>query len=150
MASLEYLTRFDSTHGRFPGDVRVEGEYLHINDHRIKVLRSAIPEGIDWAALDVDLVQEMHVNRVSAKGESEIAAKTVSGSIVMNGQPFATPDNKPFLLNYDAHGNITAIKGLAPQAAFGGLLGSGEGVEDFVEAGQELPAVYEEGRRSAA
>lgn len=58
MASLEYLTRFDSTHGRFPGDVRVEGEYLHINDHRIKVLRSAIPEGIDWAALDVDLVLE--------------------------------------------------------------------------------------------
>jgi len=58
MASLEYLTRFDSTHGRFPGEVRVEGEYLHINDHRIKVLRSAIPEGIDWAGLGVDLVLE--------------------------------------------------------------------------------------------
>ncbi|MDB6047910.1 MAG: epd [Pseudomonas sp.] len=58
MASLEYLTRFDSTHGRFPGEVRVEGDYLHINDHRIKVLRSAIPEGIDWAGLGVDLVLE--------------------------------------------------------------------------------------------
>ncbi|WP_109512877.1 erythrose-4-phosphate dehydrogenase [Pseudomonas ovata] len=58
MASLEYLTRFDSTHGRFPGHVRVEGDYLHINDHRIRVLRSATPEGIDWAALEVDLVLE--------------------------------------------------------------------------------------------
>ncbi|WP_277423240.1 glyceraldehyde 3-phosphate dehydrogenase NAD-binding domain-containing protein, partial [Pseudomonas viridiflava] len=29
MASLEYLTRSDSTHGRFPGQVRVEGQYLH-------------------------------------------------------------------------------------------------------------------------
>ncbi|EPN26575.1 D-erythrose-4-phosphate dehydrogenase, partial [Pseudomonas syringae pv. actinidiae ICMP 19070] len=58
MASLEYLTRFDSTHGRFPGEVRVEGQYLHINDHRIKVLRSATPEGIDWAELEVDLVLE--------------------------------------------------------------------------------------------
>ncbi|MEB0094465.1 erythrose-4-phosphate dehydrogenase [Pseudomonas sp. CCI1.2] len=58
MASLEYLTRFDSTHGRFPGEVRVEGDRLHINDHRIKVLRSAIPEGIDWAGLGVDLVLE--------------------------------------------------------------------------------------------
>ena len=31
MASLEYLTRFDSTHGRFPGDVGVEGDCLHLN-----------------------------------------------------------------------------------------------------------------------
>ena len=58
MASLEYLTRFDSTHGRFPGEVRVEGQYLHINDHKIKVLRSATPEDVDWAALDIDLVLE--------------------------------------------------------------------------------------------
>src|SRR5688572_19865294 len=29
-ASLEYLTRFDSTHGRFPGEVKVDGDCLHI------------------------------------------------------------------------------------------------------------------------
>ena len=58
MASLEYLTRFDSTHGRFPGEVRIDGEYLKINGERVKVLRSATPEGIDWAALGVDLVLE--------------------------------------------------------------------------------------------
>ena len=58
MASLEYLTRFDSTHGRFPGEIRIEGDCLHINGDCVKVLRSATPEGIDWAALDVDLVLE--------------------------------------------------------------------------------------------
>jgi D-erythrose 4-phosphate dehydrogenase len=58
MASLEYLTRFDSTHGRFPGEVRIEGDCLFINGNSIKVLRSATPEGIDWAALNVDLVLE--------------------------------------------------------------------------------------------
>ncbi|WP_213878487.1 erythrose-4-phosphate dehydrogenase [Pseudomonas sp. dw_358] len=58
LASLEYLTRFDSTHGRFPGKVGVLDGDLHINDKRIKVLRSATPEVIDWAALDVDLVLE--------------------------------------------------------------------------------------------
>jgi D-erythrose 4-phosphate dehydrogenase len=58
MASLEYLTRFDSTHGRFPGEVRIEGDCLMINGNSIKVLRSATPEGIDWAALNVDLVLE--------------------------------------------------------------------------------------------
>ena len=58
MASLEYLTRFDSTHGRFPGEVRIDGDCLLINGNCIKVLRSATPEGIDWAALNVDLVLE--------------------------------------------------------------------------------------------
>lgn len=57
-ASIEYLTRFDSTHGRFPGEVKVAGDCLHINGDCVKVLREATPEGIDWAALGVDLVLE--------------------------------------------------------------------------------------------
>ena len=57
-ASIEYLTRFDSTHGRFPGEVRVDGDCLHINGDSVKVLRQATPEGVDWAALDIDLLLE--------------------------------------------------------------------------------------------
>src|SRR5690554_7360578 len=57
-ASIEYLTRFDSTHGRFPGEVRVQGDCLHLNGRCVKVLREATPEGIDWASLDIDLVLE--------------------------------------------------------------------------------------------
>ena len=58
LASIEYLTRFDSTHGRFPGQVRVEGDKLAINDRLITVLRESEPEAIDWQALNVDLVLE--------------------------------------------------------------------------------------------
>jgi D-erythrose 4-phosphate dehydrogenase len=57
-ASIEYLTRFDSTHGRFPGEVRVEGDCLHINGNCVKVLRQSTPEDIDWAALNIDLLLE--------------------------------------------------------------------------------------------
>lgn len=57
-ASIEYLTRFDSTHGRFPGEVRVEGDCLHINGDCVKVLRQQTPEAIDWAALGIDLLLE--------------------------------------------------------------------------------------------
>ena len=56
--SIEYLTRFDSTHGRFPGKVQLQGEQLLINGQPIEVLRSAEPEGVDWRALDVDLLLE--------------------------------------------------------------------------------------------
>jgi D-erythrose 4-phosphate dehydrogenase len=57
-ASIEYLTRFDSTHGRFPGEVRVEGDCLHIQGQCVQVLRQSTPEAIDWAALGIDLLLE--------------------------------------------------------------------------------------------
>ncbi|WP_434775198.1 erythrose-4-phosphate dehydrogenase [Pseudomonas oryzihabitans] len=56
--SLEYLTRFDSTHGRFPGRVALDGERLRIGDQALEIRREAEPERVDWAALDVDLVLE--------------------------------------------------------------------------------------------
>jgi len=55
MASLEYLTLFDSTHGRFPGEVAVEAGALCLNGQRVRVFRESTPEAIDWRALDVDL-----------------------------------------------------------------------------------------------
>ena len=57
-ASIEYLTRFDSTHGRFPGEVKVDGDCLHVNGDCVKVLRQSEPEAVDWAALDIDLLLE--------------------------------------------------------------------------------------------
>lgn len=57
-ASIEYLTRFDSTHGRFPGEVRLEDEHLYIDSKRIRVLRQPEPEAIDWHGLDLDLLLE--------------------------------------------------------------------------------------------
>ncbi|MEL7557496.1 erythrose-4-phosphate dehydrogenase [Stutzerimonas chloritidismutans] len=75
MASLEYLTRFDSTHGRFPGEVGVEGDCLHLNGHCVKVLRESTPEAIDWRALGVDLVLECSgAYNTRAGGESFLAA----------------------------------------------------------------------------
>ena len=58
MASVEYLTRFDSTHGRFPGEVSVSDGCLHIDGDCVQVLRQATPEGVDWRALGIDLVLE--------------------------------------------------------------------------------------------
>ncbi|KRW61587.1 erythrose-4-phosphate dehydrogenase [Pseudomonas sp. TTU2014-080ASC] len=69
-ASIEYLTRFDSTHGRFPGEVSVDGDCLHINGDCVKVLREATPEAIDWDALEIDLLLEcsgQYTNRVQAE-----------------------------------------------------------------------------------
>jgi hypothetical protein len=36
-----YLTRYDSVHGKFPGEVQVEGDALVVNGDRIRVLQRA-------------------------------------------------------------------------------------------------------------
>ncbi len=88
MASLEYLTRFDSTHGRFPGEIRIEGDCLHINGDCAKVFRSATPEGIDWAALGVDLVLECSgVYNTRADGQRFLDA---GAPAVLFSQPMAS------------------------------------------------------------
>ncbi|MES2770435.1 MAG: glyceraldehyde 3-phosphate dehydrogenase NAD-binding domain-containing protein [Pseudomonadota bacterium] len=56
--SIAYLTRFDSTHGRFPGNVQVQGQQLKINEHTLQVSHAQTPEAVDWRGLDIDLLIE--------------------------------------------------------------------------------------------
>lgn len=58
LASIAYLTRFDSTHGRFPGRVMADDDALLIDDEMIAVSHATTPEGVDWAGLELDLVVE--------------------------------------------------------------------------------------------
>ncbi|WP_437881983.1 erythrose-4-phosphate dehydrogenase [Pseudomonas sp. LRF_L74] len=87
-ASIEYLTRFDSTHGRFPGEVRVDGDCLHLNGRCVQVLREAQPESVDWRGLDIDLVLECSgVYHTRADGERFLAA---GAPRVLFSQPMAS------------------------------------------------------------
>ncbi|XUO87120.1 glyceraldehyde 3-phosphate dehydrogenase NAD-binding domain-containing protein [Halomonas sp. KM072] len=58
LATITYLTRYDTTHGRFPGEVENEGDALVINGQRIQVLCERDPDALPWKALDIDLVLE--------------------------------------------------------------------------------------------
>lgn len=53
-----HLTRFDTAHGRFPGEVSVDGEYLVVNGDRIRVLAEKDPAKLPWGEMGVDLVME--------------------------------------------------------------------------------------------
>ncbi len=56
--TLTYLTRYDTTHGRFPVEVRNDGTHLLINGDRIRALNEKDPDNLPWKELDVDLVLE--------------------------------------------------------------------------------------------
>lgn len=53
-----HLTAYDSAHGKFPGSVSVEGEYMNINGDKIKVLSERDPAKLPWGELGVDVVHE--------------------------------------------------------------------------------------------
>lgn len=56
--TVTYLTRYDTTHGRFPIPVEHDGTHLIIGRDKIAVLNQPTPEQLPWKALDVDLVLE--------------------------------------------------------------------------------------------
>ncbi|HEX7047796.1 MAG TPA: type I glyceraldehyde-3-phosphate dehydrogenase [Gammaproteobacteria bacterium] len=53
-----HLTRFDTAHGRFPGEVSVEGDTMIVNGDKIKVLAERDPAKLPWGDLGVDIVLE--------------------------------------------------------------------------------------------
>ena len=53
-----HLTQYDSAHGRFPGTVGVEGEYMVVNGDKIRVLANRNPAELPWGELKVDVVLE--------------------------------------------------------------------------------------------
>ena len=53
-----HLTRRDTAHGRFPGTIEVDGEYMVVNGDRIKVLAERDPSKLPWGDLGVDIVLE--------------------------------------------------------------------------------------------
>jgi glyceraldehyde 3-phosphate dehydrogenase len=53
-----HLTLYDTAHGRFPGDVSIEGQDLIVNGDRIRVVAERDPSALPWGDLKVDVVLE--------------------------------------------------------------------------------------------
>ena len=53
-----HLTRYDTTHGKFPGEVKVIDNHLVINNDRIHVTAERDPKKLPWKELNIDIVLE--------------------------------------------------------------------------------------------
>jgi glyceraldehyde 3-phosphate dehydrogenase len=56
--TLGHLTKYDSVHGVFPGDVKVEGSSIVIDGVPMQVLSERDPAALPWGDLQVDVVVE--------------------------------------------------------------------------------------------
>src|SRR5471032_2282795 len=75
-----HLTRFDTVHGRFRGEVHVDGDSMVVNGDRIRVIAQRDPTKLPWAELGVDFVLEctgLFSSRAKASGHLKGGAKKV-------------------------------------------------------------------------
>jgi glyceraldehyde 3-phosphate dehydrogenase len=57
-ATLAYLLKYDSVHGKFNGTIEVDGDYLIVNGNKIRVYAEKDPVMLPWKDLKVDVVIE--------------------------------------------------------------------------------------------
>ncbi|WP_376795553.1 type I glyceraldehyde-3-phosphate dehydrogenase [Thermogemmatispora sp.] len=84
-----HLLKYDSTYGRFPGQVEATPESLIVNGHAIKVLAQRDPAQIPWGDLGVDIVIEstgLFTDADKAKAHLQGGAKKVIISAPAKGE----------------------------------------------------------------
>jgi glyceraldehyde 3-phosphate dehydrogenase len=83
-----HLLRYDSVHGHFPGEVKVEGDSIDVGAGPIKVLAERDPKKLPWKSLNIDLVMEctgIFTDRDKAAAHLEAGAKRVLVSAPAKG-----------------------------------------------------------------
>jgi glyceraldehyde 3-phosphate dehydrogenase len=83
-----HLLRFDSVHGRFPSEVKVEGDALVIDGRRVKVTAIRNPAELPHRELGVDIAMEctgIFTSKDKAKAHLEAGAKRVLVSAPAEG-----------------------------------------------------------------
>ena len=77
---IAHLLKYDSTQGKFDGEISIDGEYLVVDGHKILITVERDPANLPWKKLGVDVVLEstgLFTKRDAAKKHLEAGAKKV-------------------------------------------------------------------------
>jgi glyceraldehyde 3-phosphate dehydrogenase len=77
---LAYMLKYDSVHGRFKGEVSVDGGTLVVNGRRIRLTQERDPANLKWAEVGADIVIEstgLFLDKVTAEKHLAAGAKKV-------------------------------------------------------------------------
>ena len=83
-----HLLRYDSVHGKFPSNVKVDGSNIDVGNGPIKVTSIRDPKELPWKDLDVDIAMEctgIFTSKEKASMHLDAGAKRVLVSAPTNG-----------------------------------------------------------------
>src|SRR5713101_4774400 len=78
-----HLLRYDSVHGRFPGEVKVEGDSISVGNGKIKVTAIKDPAQLPWKELGVDVALEC-TGIFTAKDKAELHLKAGAKRVLVS------------------------------------------------------------------
>ena len=77
---LAYMLKFDSVHGRFQGEVSVDGNHLVVNGKKIRLTQERDPAALKWNEIGADVVVEatgLFLDQATAQKHLAAGAKKV-------------------------------------------------------------------------
>lgn len=77
---MAYMLKYDSTHGRFNGEVSFDENHLIVNGKKIRVTNKKDPNDLLWGELGVDIVMEatgLFLTKETAQGHINAGAKRI-------------------------------------------------------------------------
>ena len=77
---LAYMLQYDSVHGRFKGDIAVDGKTLVVNGKRIRLTQERDPANLKWGEVGADIVIEatgLFLTKETAQKHIDAGAKKV-------------------------------------------------------------------------
>ena len=77
---LAYMLQYDSVHGRFKGQISVEGNTLIVNGHKIRLTQERDPAALKWNEIGADIVLEstgLFLDKATAEKHLAAGAKKV-------------------------------------------------------------------------
>ncbi|HQR87184.1 MAG: type I glyceraldehyde-3-phosphate dehydrogenase [Burkholderiales bacterium 35-55-47] len=77
---LAYMLKFDSVHGRFQGEVSVDGNHLVVNGKKIRLTQERDPAALKWNEIGADVVVEatgLFLDQATAQKHLDAGAKKV-------------------------------------------------------------------------
>ena len=77
---LAYMLKYDSVHGRFDGELSVDGDHLVVNGRRIRLTQERDPANLKWDAVGAEVVIEstgLFLDKATAQKHIDAGAKKV-------------------------------------------------------------------------
>jgi glyceraldehyde 3-phosphate dehydrogenase len=89
---IAHLLKYDSVHGRFAGDISIQGDHMDVGQGPMKVFSTYNPEELDWSGIDVVLecsgqfnskeASEVHLRQGAKKVLVSAPAKNADRTVV--------------------------------------------------------------------
>jgi len=78
-----HLTKYDTVHGKFSGEISIDGDYLVVNGDKIRVFAEKDPSKLPWKDLGVDVVHEC-TGKFASKEKASVHLKAGAKKVIIS------------------------------------------------------------------